>query len=105
MRLETAPTPGLARIRCEDTGQGIPSDKIAAVFNEFETVGHVSKHHKGTGLGMPISKRLCQSMGGDLTLESIEGVGTTFFIDVPLEKVLSEDMYNSRQDVWGDLAA
>ncbi len=104
LRIEQSPT-GLARIRCTDTGLGIPADKISAVFNEFETVGNVSKHHKGTGLGMPISKKLCQSMGGDLTLESREGVGTTFYIDIPVEKVLDDSMYNSRQDVWGDLAA
>ena len=104
IRLETSPT-GLARIRVTDTGLGIPADKIGAVFNEFETVGHVSKHHKGTGLGMPISKKLCQTMGGELTLTSEENVGTSFFIDVPVEKVLADDMYSSRADVWGDLAA
>jgi signal transduction histidine kinase len=102
--LETAPN-GNARIRCTDTGLGIPADKLGSVFNEFETVGHVSQHHKGTGLGMPISKKLCQSMGGDLTFESVEGSGTTFYIDLPVDKVLNEPMYNSRQDLWGDLAA
>ena len=105
IRLEAGPREGLARIRCTDTGLGIPSDKLGAVFNEFETVGHVSKHHKGTGLGMPISKKLCESMGGDLTLVSEEGIGTTFYIDIPIERVLDESMYNSREDVWGDLAA
>lgn len=102
--IESAPN-GHVRIRCTDTGLGIPADKIGVVFNEFETVGHLSKHHKGTGLGMPISKRLCQSMGGDLTLESVDGIGTTFFIDIPVAKVLDESMYNSRQDIWGDLAS
>jgi signal transduction histidine kinase len=104
IRIEKSPA-GLARIRCTDTGLGIPADKIAAVFNEFETVGHISKHHKGTGLGMPISKQLCQAMGGDLTLESQEGVGTTFYIDIPVEKVLDESMYDSRQGLWDDLAS
>ncbi|MDZ4084611.1 MAG: HAMP domain-containing sensor histidine kinase, partial [Bdellovibrionales bacterium] len=51
------------RIVVTDTGVGIPADKLEGVFNEFETVGHVSKHHKGTGLGMPISRRLVESMG------------------------------------------
>jgi signal transduction histidine kinase len=104
LRIEKSPE-GFARIRCTDTGLGIPADKISAVFNEFETVGHVSKHHKGTGLGMPISKKLCQSMGGDLTLTSVDGVGSTFYIDIPVEKILDESMYNSRADLWGDLAA
>lgn len=104
VRIETGAV-GFARIRVTDTGLGIPADKMGAVFNEFETVGHVSKHHKGTGLGMPISKRLCLTMGGDLTLISTEGVGSTFYIDLPVEKVLDESMYNSREDLWGDLAS
>jgi signal transduction histidine kinase len=95
----------LLRIIVQDTGQGIPAAKLHHVFNEFETVGNVARHHKGTGLGMPISKRLMQAMGGELTLESVEGVGTSFFIDLPTEKVLAEEVYRSRADSWGDLAA
>lgn len=94
------------RIAVADTGQGIPEDKIKHVFNEFETVGNVSRHHKGTGLGMPISKRLMDAVGGGLSLVSIQGVGTTFFIDLPFEKVLSEEFYRKREDNWqDDLAA
>lgn len=95
----------LIRVTVTDTGPGIAEDKIKHVFNEFETVGNISSHHKGTGLGMPISKRLIQTMGGDLTLESQVGKGTSFFIDVPCERVLSEEMYRSRPDAWDDLAA
>jgi signal transduction histidine kinase len=94
-----------ARISVTDTGPGIAASKLHHVFNEFETVGHVSRHHKGTGLGMPISKRLMQAIGGDLTLTSVEGEGSTFFIDIPTEKVLSEESYRVRTDTWGDLAA
>lgn len=94
-----------ARLMVKDTGVGIPADKISSVFNEFETVGHVSKHHKGTGLGMPISKRLMESMGGGLSLKSESGVGSEFYIDIPLDKVLEENMYRSRPDMEADLAA
>lgn len=94
-----------ARIVVRDTGIGIPEDKWESVFNEFETVGHVDRHHKGTGLGMPISKRLIESMGGQLTLRSEVGVGSEFYIDVPTEKVLSEDHYRSRPGDDADLAA
>jgi signal transduction histidine kinase len=96
---------GFLQIAVTDTGPGIAADKISHVFNEFETVGTVARHHKGTGLGMPISKRLIESMGGRLSLESEVGVGTTFFIDVPLEKVLGDEMYRSRPDRDADLAA
>lgn len=94
-----------SRIAVRDTGHGIPPDKISTVFNEFETVETVSRHHKGTGLGMPISKRLIESMGGLLTLSSEVGVGTVFYVDLPLDKVLAEDMYRSRPDYDADLAA
>lgn len=103
--LETAPVTGHARIRITDTGPGIPADRLTAVFNEFETVGHISRHQKGTGLGMPISKKLMTGIGGDLTLESIEGTGSSFYIDVPVERVLPDEVYRSRPDYGDDLAA
>lgn len=92
---------GVARITIEDTGVGIPVERLPHVFNEFETVGHVSLHHKGTGLGMPISKHLIEAMGGSITLKSVAGEGTTFYIEVPIEKVLSPEVYRSRADSWG----
>lgn len=95
----------MAMVLIQDTGQGIPIDRVKHVFNEFETVGNVARHHKGTGLGMPISKRLVEGMGGGLWLESEVGVGTTFFIALPQERVLDESFYRSRPDSWGDLAA
>lgn len=93
------------RISVRDTGVGIPADKLEGVFNEFETVGHVSRHHKGTGLGMPISRRLVESMGGRLTLTSEVGVGSEFHIDVPIEKVLSDSFYRARPSMEDDLMA
>lgn len=93
------------RVTVADTGQGIPAEKTEHVFNEFETIGNVARHHRGTGLGMPISKRLAEGMGGRLTLESEVGVGTRFFIDLPIEKVLAEEHYRSRPDAWGDLVS
>lgn len=93
------------RIIVSDTGIGIPADKLEGVFNEFETVGHVSKHHKGTGLGMPISRRLVESMGGRLTLKSEYGVGSEFYIDIPVDKILAEEMYRVRPSMDSDLVA
>jgi signal transduction histidine kinase len=86
------------RISVEDSGPGIPESKQHHVFNEFETAGRVSLHHKGTGLGMPIARHLMQGMGGSIDFTSRENVGTTFFIDVPTGRVLAEDLYRSRTD-------
>lgn len=94
-----------ARITVADTGQGIAPERLMHVFNEFETVGNVARHHKGTGLGMPISKRLIEGMGGRLSLNSEVGVGTEFYIDIPTEKVLPQELYRARPDTWEDQAA
>ncbi|MCM2281326.1 MAG: HAMP domain-containing histidine kinase [Bdellovibrionaceae bacterium] len=105
VRVTAAPLENYIRITVADTGQGIAPNKVASVFNEFETVGSVSRHHKGTGLGMPISKRLAEGIGGRLLLSSEIGVGSEFYIDIPVNKVLAEEFYRSRPDDWGDLAA
>ncbi len=95
----------IARMKVTDTGPGIAPENIKHVFNEFETVGNFTSHHKGTGLGMPISKQLIEKMGGQISLESVVGVGTSFYIDIPTEKILPEEFYGSRPDAWADLAA
>lgn len=79
-----------------DTGVGISSVDIEKVFNEFETIGKVSQHSKGTGLGMPISKKIIESMGGEIHLQSTFGEGSTFWIKVPKEKKLDPSWYRVR---------
>lgn len=93
------------KISFTDTGKGIPEDQFDKVFNEFETIGNVSQHHKGTGLGMPISRKLIVAMGGVLDFTSEVGVGTTFWVEIPKTKVLSDDVYRPRPEKSGDLAA
>jgi signal transduction histidine kinase len=90
-----------------DTGKGIAKEDQQKVFNEFETLGKVAHHAKGTGLGLPISQRMILAMGGDLKLESTESVGSTFWIVIPKKKVLAEENYRARPDASGsgDLAA
>ncbi len=90
----------------KDSGVGIPADKIDSVFNEFETLEKVSRHHKGTGLGMPISKRLIENMGGKIWLESEVDAGTTFYIEIPKTKVLEDpEVYRERDEDDFDLIA
>ncbi len=78
---------GIARIRfsVEDTGVGIPPEKQEAIFEEFSQAdSSVTRKHGGTGLGLTISRRLVELMGGTLQLRSREGVGSEFFFTLPL---------------------
>jgi signal transduction histidine kinase len=74
-------------IRVKDTGIGIPPDKLEVVFEEFTQVDTSSTRKAGgTGLGLPISRRLVTMQGGLLWAEStgVSGEGTTLFVELPL---------------------
>lgn len=65
-----------------DTGVGIPADKMDAIFEPFVQI-HSPIASGGTGLGLPISRRLATAMGGELTAESVPGQGSTFTLSLP----------------------
>jgi len=79
------PTPGAIRFSISDTGIGIPSDKLAAIFESF-TQAHASMTRKygGTGLGLTISRQLAELMNGRIWVESTLGEGSTFHCCVQL---------------------
>jgi PAS domain S-box-containing protein len=76
---------GRVLIQVRDTGIGIPADKLDAIFDPFVQVSaELTRRHDGTGLGLAISRDLARAMGGDLTVESTLGVGSTFTLSLPL---------------------
>jgi signal transduction histidine kinase/DNA-binding response OmpR family regulator len=67
-----------------DTGIGIPTDKLDHVFEEFSQAdSSTTRDYGGTGLGLPISRRFCIMLGGDLTVWSSAGKGSTFTMLIP----------------------
>jgi signal transduction histidine kinase/CheY-like chemotaxis protein len=73
------------RMSVSDSGIGIPPEKIDHVFDEFSQADETTtRDYGGTGLGLPISRRFCHMMGGDITVETVVGQGSTFTIRLPL---------------------
>jgi signal transduction histidine kinase len=71
-------------VRVTDTGCGIRADQIERVFQPFVQVDTTrDRRRQGTGLGLAISRLLARGMGGDLVVESIVGVGSTFTVSLP----------------------
>ena len=85
---------------CRDTGIGMTDAFQKHIFEPFaqEHIGSRTKF-TGTGLGMPISKKLVEKMGGTITFKSKEGEGTTFLIRVPFKIDLGADKREEQQDV------
>lgn len=93
--IKFTPAGGLVSINCNvkdsvvdiqvsDTGVGIPHDKINAIFEPFIQLDRkLTSTHEGTGLGLAISRDLARGMGGDLTVESAPGKGSTFSLTLP----------------------
>lgn len=76
---------GNAYVDVRDTGRGIPFDKLQSIFEPFVQVGRtLTSGDSGVGLGLAISRELAAGMSGDLTVESVEGEGSTFTLTLPL---------------------
>ncbi len=71
------------RITVSDTGVGIPVDRQGEIFLSFNRLGREALNISGTGLGLVYGKRLVELMGGTIAFESTEGVGSSFWIELP----------------------
>ena len=92
-------------ITVEDTGIGIPADKLESVFQEFHQVeNETDRTHDGTGLGLAITRRLVNLMGGEIWVDSTEGVGSGFGFHITLTAVDETEPEHVSAPPWLDRA-
>lgn len=77
-------TAGKIRFQVQDTGIGIPQDKVSSIFQPFEQVSDARRQSEGTGLGLAISQEIVELMDSTIQVQSEVGVGSIFWFDVEL---------------------
>jgi len=77
-----AATPERLRIRIQDSGAGLPPEKLAQLFQPFNRLGQETGTEEGTGIGLVVTKQLVELMGGSIGVESTVGVGSEFWIEL-----------------------
>ena len=77
------PEPGRVRLAVEDTGAGIPAEKLPLLFQPFERLGFTGSAVEGTGLGLSLAQKLVELMAGRISVDSTVGVGTIVSVDLP----------------------
>ncbi|MDQ7248503.1 PAS domain S-box protein [Dongia sedimenti] len=75
---------GLLQLAVRDTGVGIPEARVLELFRPFTRLHPELEHVEGAGIGLAITKQLIEAMGGGVSVKSTVGVGSTFFLDIPL---------------------
>lgn len=80
--LSVHPDGDMVRVRIQDSGIGIPAAELSAIFDRFSRASNVGSR-PGTGLGLSMVKNMVEAMEGEITVESVEGVGSTFTVRLP----------------------
>ncbi len=77
----------VAEFTVQDTGEGISADNMERIFRPFERIRTPGQSQTGTGLGLTITRLLTEIMGGDISVESVPGVGSTFRVSLMLSSL------------------
>lgn len=87
--------------KVSDTGIGIPTEKLDLIFQKFEQVTLDGNKHRGTGLGLTITKQLVELQGGSISVKSIKGQGSTFSFILPFQKT-PDGINTIKKDITAD---
>ncbi len=79
---------GRVHIGVKDTGQGLSPEKLKQLFQPFNRMGQQAGSEEGSGIGLVVSKRLVELMGGRIGVESVVGVGSVFWIEIHLSGLI-----------------
>ncbi len=86
------------RVLVSDTGNGIPAERLSELFEPFNRLDAEGTEVEGTGIGLTITRRIMELMGGSIEAESEVGVGSTFWLELPLEDETHSDEPAEQQD-------
>ncbi len=90
-------------IKVTDTGIGIPEEKQKLIWEEFRQVSEgISRNFEGSGLGLTITKRFVEKLGGTISVYSQSGAGSTFTLNFPVEKIKSDELGYNNVNINGE---
>ncbi|MES2839184.1 MAG: ATP-binding protein [Pseudomonadota bacterium] len=78
------PSPGTLRISVRDTGAGLTPEQVSQLFQPFNRLGQERGKEEGTGIGLVVTQRLVQLMGGEIGADSTQGVGSVFWVEMAM---------------------
>jgi PAS domain S-box-containing protein len=92
----STPTPETVRITVSDTGYGIPAESQTKLFQPFQRAGQETGPIEGTGIGLVITKRLAELMGGSVGFRSVPGEGSEFWVEMPVPSAQHQPIASNR---------